>query len=131
MTIGVIEYTRPDKPVSYKAIKHIATMAGKDIIRLAWSSLAPFVCKHYSEKLTYCYRGPLHHRMCNKLIDKNNLSSWFYFFFNLISIDDANALIAHLCQCGLFQYYRCVYDFTLWGNPKKYYVVNYAPCFIL
>ncbi|AQQ71434.1 hypothetical protein SMSP2_01808 [Limihaloglobus sulfuriphilus] len=41
MQIGQINYVRPSSPVEFEDVEHILTMSGKDLIRIAWSSLNP------------------------------------------------------------------------------------------
>jgi len=37
--IGVIDYERPSRPVNVEEVRKYLTIAGKDVIRLAWASL--------------------------------------------------------------------------------------------
>lgn len=39
--LGVIEYDRPSRPVKVDDVRQMLAVAGKDVIRLAWSSLNP------------------------------------------------------------------------------------------
>lgn len=39
--LGVIEYERPSRPVKADDVRQILAVAGKDVVRLAWSSLNP------------------------------------------------------------------------------------------
>ena len=39
--LGVIEYERPTRPVKADDIRQILAVGGKDVIRIAWSSLNP------------------------------------------------------------------------------------------
>lgn len=41
MQIGQINYVRPSEPVEFKDVEYILTMAGKDLIRIAWTCLNP------------------------------------------------------------------------------------------
>ncbi len=60
--IGVIDYDRPSRPGSAEDIRQLLAVGGKDVIRLAWSSLNP---NEYNE------------------IKRDALASWFCEFFNL------------------------------------------------
>lgn len=39
--LGTIEYERPDRPVTADSLRQVLAIGGKDLIRLAWASLAP------------------------------------------------------------------------------------------
>jgi hypothetical protein len=39
--LGVIEYDRPSRPVDLDAVRELLAVGGKDIVRVAWASLAP------------------------------------------------------------------------------------------
>ena len=39
--LGMIEYQRPSRPVKADDIRQFLAVGGKDIVRIAWSSLAP------------------------------------------------------------------------------------------
>jgi hypothetical protein len=39
--LGVIEYSRPLQPATADDVRQILAVAGKDVVRLAWSSLNP------------------------------------------------------------------------------------------
>jgi hypothetical protein len=64
ITFGVVQFERPSKPQSADAVNELLSLAGKDIIRLAWSSLAPDVGGY---------------------IQQNALAVWFCQVFNLES----------------------------------------------
>ncbi len=60
--IGMIDYDRPSRPGSAEDVRQFLAVGGKDVIRLAWSSLNP------SE---------------NNYIARDELASWFCDIFNL------------------------------------------------
>lgn len=113
--VGVLSYERPDCPGSHEDVQHILAVAGKDVVRLAWRSLAPYTCGHYSEN-SRCSRGPWNRTFCTRQVNREHLAAWLCQFFNLrrdcgqgnACIDqmvEAGVLVSHECSSGLLSTY--------------------------
>lgn len=79
--IGMINYDRPSRQGSAEDVRQLLAVGGKDVIRIAWSSLNP------SE---------------NNYIAREKLASWFCDFFNLKrDVGQGNKCINILEKTGL------------------------------
>ena len=123
--IGILSYERPDNPGSYEDVQHVLAVAGKDVVRLAWQSMAPYTCEHYDSNCR-CSRGPWQRSFCTKLVQREHLAAWLCQFFNLRrdcgqgnacinQLVDAGVLISHECSSGVFSTYvaQCGPNFSL------------------
>jgi hypothetical protein len=129
MQIGSFQYTRPDYPVRHSDIEHVLAVSGKEIIRVAWSALAPFECKHFRPQGS-CSRGPYGRRYCTRQIVKEDLAAWFCQFFNLErDCGQGTACINQLASLGLLTCARCVSAEGIFSND--FYVPCCAPAFNL
>ena len=78
MQIGQINYARPSEPVEFKDVEYILTMAGKDVIKIAWSRLNPNSSNEINESLEHFFESFFNlkegeGRECTKLLSKLNL----------------------------------------------------------
>ena len=79
--LGVIEYDRPSRAVKTDEVRQILAVAGKDVIRLAWSSLNP---------------------SSENWVNSDALATWFCEFFNLDrNCGNGNQCIGLLCDLNL------------------------------
>ena len=79
--IGIIDYERPSKTVDFEKVRQILAVSGKDVIRIAWSSLNPN---------DYDY------------IEYSAVETWLCEFFNMTSyIGDGRKSIELLCDLKL------------------------------
>ena len=125
MRIGILSYERLDSPGCHEDVQHTLAVAGKDVVRLAWQSMAPYTCNHYDPNCR-CSRGPWQRSFCTKLVERDQLAAWLCQFFNLrhncgqgnACIDQlvaAGIVISHQCKSGVFSTYisQCGPNFNL------------------
>ena len=92
--LGVIEYSRPTNPVGFDDVRHTLAMCGKDVIRLAWTSLNPDE---------------------DNDIKTNALKRWLVEFFNLKSYSDGSNCASLLYELNLLKNGR--YNYSDYFGP--------------
>jgi hypothetical protein len=89
---GIIEYERSSRPVNADTIRQLLSVAGKDVIRLAWSSLNPDSSND---------------------VKHDALAVWFCEFFNLTRNDgQGSKCIRVLCDLNI------LYKHGSWVKPE-------------
>ena len=83
---GAVEFNRPSSPISSEDVKPILTIGGKEVIRLAWSSLVP------NDK------GG---------VEKEKLATWFCEIFNMENnVGNGTDCINFLESTGIIKVYN-------------------------
>lgn len=104
---GVMTFVRSDQLICHKDVEHLLSVAGKDVIRLAWGALAPFRCGCLKED-GRCSDNYGTGSYCQRIIFRSCLEHWFCQFFNLRrDKGEGYSCVSQLVSIGLLKTPGC------------------------